>query len=191
MKPNDKLLSASPPRGGSRPTFVVLLAITLAGCATPRLTPRSAICTFAVVVAPLAGCESTPFASDELDQEAKRFAPSVGESQLYVARPSIVGAAKLWPLQVDDTPAAWLSAGTYAMVKTTPGLHRLTVLRSERKYTLDIVAGDGANVFVEAEASLGFTEARVELRVISMERGKNLVLAARRVAPSSDATVHR
>src|SRR5262245_14929859 len=165
--------------------IAALLAALASGCAAPTLKPRSASCTMAVLIAPIVGCASTPLASQELDDDAKRFAPEPGTSQIYIVRPSLVGSRFPWWVQIDGEPAGVLSVDTYVMQPALPGPHHVTIITSESRHTLELTPDDGASLFLEAVPQMGRTEARAQLRVLQPEQGRRRVLDARRVATPS------
>jgi hypothetical protein len=136
----------------------------------------------AVLLAPTVGCETVPLASQELDADAKRFAPAPGTSHIYVARSSLVGARFPWLIQIDGTPVGVLSVDTYLMQPTMPGRHHVTIITGESRHTLELSIDDGASLFLEAVSQMGWTEARAQLRVLQPEQGRQRVLDARRVA---------
>jgi hypothetical protein len=139
----------------------------------------------AVLIAPTVGCASTPLASHELDDDAKRFAPAPGTSQIYIARPSLVGGRFPWLVQIDGEPAGVLSVDTYVMQATVPGPHHITIITGESQHTLELTTDNGASLFLEAVPQMGHTEARAQLRVLQPEQGRQRVRDARRVATPS------
>jgi hypothetical protein len=166
----------------ARVACALVLAACIGGCAMPTLTSRSAACTLAVLVAPTTGCDSTPLAPPSLDEQAKRFAPAAGTAQIYVTRPSIVGARFLWLVLIDGKTIGGLSHHTYLMQASPPGPHEVTIVTAESRYTVSLVADDGANLFLQAVPLTGFAQSRAQLRVLQPEQGKKLVLDGRRAA---------
>ena len=156
----------------------------LAGCAAPTgLLPRSPACTLAVLVAPTVGCESAPLADEALDAEAKRFAMVPGRVRIFVVRDSFVGSRYRWEVRIDNMPVAVLPLDTYVMQETGPGPHRITIVTAESEHSMDVRPEGGTSLFLEAIPTIGRVAARAQLRMLDVERGKQMVRGARRVGP--------
>lgn len=148
----------------------------VAGC--EALRPRSWQCTFATLVAADSSCQPLPRAL-----EAKAFLPVGGKAKIYLARPSLVGGRRLWDIQIDGRHAGVLAEHTYLVMVLAPGAHEVSVLAGDTRHAVVLVANAGEISFVEALATIGWTESRAMLRVLPREQGEAGVRSSKLAAP--------
>jgi hypothetical protein len=100
----------------------------------------------------VAGCmtSAAPVAPPESDAAAKRFEPSPGRANLYVARsPGSGGGSTELKLAVDGKELASISPGTYALVVLEPGRHSIAVTSMFNSVKTELTTEPGKNYFYE------------------------------------------
>jgi hypothetical protein len=156
--------------------------LSIAGCESVSLKPRSLECTLAAVVAPASACQPMPRMSDAQDEEAKQFGPVAGKARVYVVRPSIIGGRYAWTIQVDGLPVGLIAEHTFLVLDLEPGPHEVAVQTGENRHALSLKLDEQEIRFVEVVSRLGLVESKAELRPLQREQGEASVRSSKRVA---------
>lgn len=119
----------------------------------------------------LAGCATSPVASDTLDQAAKTFAVRPDKANIYVYRNEAIGGAVSMDVYLDGQLMGKSGAQAYFVFEVSPGKHSL-LSKAENESKLDVVVEPGKNYFVWQEVKMGFMFARNLLQIVDETTGR-------------------
>jgi len=130
----------------------------------------------------LSGCSATvPVMKHKFDADAKRFQPQQRKANIYVARENaFAGSAILFQVLLDGKVHGAIAPGTYLLFKVTPGSHTVAVITQENADSAKIAVRPGKNYFIEIKPEMGWVAARVSVKQIGKERGRQLVIDGKR-----------
>ena len=98
----------------------------------------------AIVSLAMSGCATVALMPDKLDATAKRFSPSPGKANIYVARMgSLLGMDRLFTVYLDGRLVGSIAPNTYLLLEVAPGEHRLLLIApraTQGSLTLDAQA---------------------------------------------------
>lgn len=119
----------------------------------------------------LAGCATSPIASDSLDQAAKTFSTRPGNANIYVYRNEVMGGAVGMDVYLDGQLMGKTGVQTFFLFEVSPGKHSL-LSKAENESKLDVFVEPGKNYFVWQEVKMGFMYARNLLQTVDEATGR-------------------
>ncbi len=128
----------------------------------------------------LVGCASVPMATVEQDRFRKTFKkPSSNRSGLYVYRNTIVGAAIIKSVYIDEYELGETANKVYLYKEITPGEHELSTDSEFGYYTIKFKAHGGENHFAALCLRVGTMAGGAGLKMVTQEVGQEGVLQCR------------
>jgi hypothetical protein len=147
-------------------------------------TNRFLAALFMAAVTALAGCASVPMTSNELDTQAKTFAPPpADQAGLYVFRNSAFGAALSKTVSIDGVVIGKTAKDVYFYRLIAPGEHTLSTESEFGDNFLTLRAEAGKNHFVRQYIKMGVFIGGSNLEIVSEEDCKKGVLECKRAQP--------
>jgi Protein of unknown function (DUF2846) len=125
----------------------------------------------------LAGCQTATLQSTADDSAAKRFSTPPGQATIYIYRPSaLAGGARVEPVFIDGRMLGQNGSGTFLMIHVGAGHH--TVATTAHSLTLDADVGK-AYFIRQTHSAWGPSSS---LARVTEEEGKKGVVACERAA---------
>jgi len=129
----------------------------------------------------VAGCLAGPFASPDMEKEAKTFMAPDKQANVYIVRDAA------WPgyqcqVSIDGRAAGWIGANSFQLIPVSPGTHIAGCEIFDHTAQTRFLAEAGSNYFFEVVASPGWNTPTVALRESAEESGRALVSKGRRAA---------
>lgn len=134
-----------------------VLAVTLAGCASPPPAPAAPDGGHCFKIGrsyrPTRTCTTAAIPPADLEAEAKRFETVAGMATVFVVRRRWADTVHLVPLTIDGRAGADTIPHSVVRLRLSPGLHQLSVRWQGHSETLDIDARAGELRFVEIDGA--------------------------------------
>jgi hypothetical protein len=134
-----------------------------------------------VVVLTLCGCATVPLMPERADVAAKRFSPTPHKANLYIIRPNRLAYAVLFQVYLNGKLAGSIATNTYLLFEVEPGKHQIVVVTGESQNAVTMDFRDGENYFIDVIPKFGLMHARAELKELSPEEGRKAVMETKRI----------
>jgi hypothetical protein len=123
----------------------------------------------------MAGCASVPMGDVTKDAELKAFKISAEKAGIYIYRNESIGAAVKMDVGMDGQNIGQTAAKTYLYKEVSPGLHTITS-SAENTDTLHVDVKKGTLAYIWQDVKMGMLYAGSRLHLVSPEEGQKGVL---------------
>lgn len=120
----------------------------------------------------ISGCVSAPMASDEADEQAKKFMVRPGLANIYLYRNTTFGGMVPFDIEINGKLIGKTAPNTFMLLPARPGKYTIVSIgESESTVQLDVVAGK--NYFVMQEIRQGQYGISARLHVVDEATGRS------------------
>jgi len=136
------------------------------------MSRRLILAAVVAVSALISGCASAPMASDEANEQAKKFMVQPGLANIYVYRNTSFGAMVPFDIEVNGRVVGKTAPNTFMLLRVKPGKYVIVSIgESESTVELSVVAGK--NYFVRQEIKQGVYNPTGRLHLVDEAAGRS------------------